>query len=142
MERINMPRVIVSGLAAGLVMNIIDMATAFTILMESGKANLTRLNLDPAKLDTAEGIIPWVIVDFLSGILLTFAYAAMRPRFGPGPRTALVSGFTLYAAVTIVLYGFLSMGLFTPDMFVLNAACALVAVLAGSLTGAALYKES
>ena len=137
----NMARVIGAGLAAGLVMNVIDTATGFTILMEGGKANLTRLNLDPEKMSTAAGIIPWVIVDFLSGILLTFTYAAMRARFGPGPKTALVSGFTLYATVTVVLYGFLSMGMFTPDFFLLSSGCALLAVLAGSLTGAALYKE-
>lgn len=141
MTRINMARVVVAGLAAGLVMNIIDFATGFTILAEGGKANLIRLNLDPALMETTAGIVPWVIVDFLFGILLTFTYAAMRPRFGPGPKTALVSGFTLYAAVTVVLYGFLSLGIFTPDFFVLSSVCAVVSTLAGSVTGAALYKE-
>ena len=141
MTRMNMARVIGGGLAAGFVMNVIDMATGFTILMDGGKANLTRLGLDPDSMDTMAGILPWVLADFLSGILLAFAYAAMRPRFGAGPLTALISGFTLYAAIAVVMYGFMSMGLFLPHFFLKSAFCALVSVMAGSLTGAALYKE-
>jgi len=137
----NMARVIGAGLAAGLVMNVIDTATGLTILLDAGKANLTRLGLDAESIDSMGGMMPWILVDFLSGILLTFAYAAMRPRFGAGPATALISGFTLYAAVTVVLYGFMSMGLFLPDFFLKGAFSALVSVMAGSLTGAALYKE-
>lgn len=141
MSRMNMPRVILGGLVGGFVMNVIDMITGLTILAEDGRANLARLGLDSTMLETAAGIMPWVIVDFLMGILLVFAYAAMRPRFGAGVRTALISGFTLYVTVTVVLYGFLTMGMFTPGLFVKSSLCALVAVLAGSVSGAALYKE-
>ena len=103
---------------------------------------VSRLHLDPAVLEpTVAGILPWVTVDFLMGIVLVFTYAAMRPRFGAGAKTAIIAGLTLYLAVTVVLSGFLAMGVFTHGMFVRSSACALVSVMAGSLAGCAVYKE-
>ena len=60
---------------------------------------------------------PWIVIDFLFGILIVWTYAAMRPRFGPGPKTALIAGITLYLAVTTVLYGFTSMGMMSIRAF-------------------------
>jgi hypothetical protein len=141
MSRINTGKVLVGGLVAGVVMNIIDMATNMFILMNDMKAELERLHLDVTIMDSAAGIVPWIVVDFLSGILLVFAYAAMRPRFGPGPKTAMIAGLTLYLGITIVLYGFTAMGLFTMSTFLKGSVCALVSTLAGALAGAAVYKE-
>lgn len=141
MTRINVGKVILGGLVAGIVMNIIDFATGYLILMNDMKATMERLHLNAASMDTMAGWIPWILVDMLSGLILVFAYAAMRPRFGPGVRTALVSSFTLYLAVTVVLYGFMSMGIFTPDVYVKSSLCALVSVLVSGVAGAALYTE-
>jgi hypothetical protein len=141
MTAINTGKVFVGGLVAGLVMNVIDMATNFTILKADMEAMVTRLHLDPTLMTSPTGIATWVVIDFVFGILLVFTYAAVRPRFGPGPKTAVVAGVTLYLAVTAVLYGFATMGVFTLDLFVKSSACALVSTLAGSLAGAAVYKE-
>ena len=141
MTGINTGKVLVGGLVGGLVMNVIDIATGYLILMNDMKAMLERLHLDASSLDSPASMIPWVIIDFISGILLVFAYAAMRPRFGPGPKTAFIAGLTMYLMITVVLSGFLSVGIFTTGVFVKSAACSLVSVLAASLTGAAVYKE-
>jgi hypothetical protein len=87
----NIPRIIVAGLAAGLVMNVGDFITGAFLMADEMRAMMSRLGLDAAAMETPEGIIPWVIVDFLYGILIVFTYAAIRPRFGPGPKTAILA---------------------------------------------------
>ena len=141
MSAINTGRVIGAGLLAGVVMNVVDVTTQYTILKDDMSGMIDQLHLDPALLTDWTKAMPWVVVDFLIGILLVLNYAGMRPRFGPGPKTALLAGFVLYGAVTAVLYGFMTMGVFTEGNFVRSAACAAVSVALGSLAGGWAYKE-
>lgn len=141
MGRINMTRVILGGLVAGIVANIIDAVTGMVFMKQDMLDMLQRLNLDTSAMDSMSGILPWVAVDLAYGFLIVLTYAGLRPRFGPGPMTALYAGFLLYAAVTITLYGFMSMGLFTADMFVKSAGFAVISTALASLAGAAVYTE-
>lgn len=139
MGRINIGRVAIGGIVAGIVANAFDFVIN-TYLMADGMAAMAqRLNLDQAAMQASTPV--WILVDVLWGILLVWTYAAMRPRFGPGPRTALVSGFAIFIAVTMIMVGFTAMGLFTRDMFIKGTFFSLVSTAAASLAGAALYKE-
>ena len=100
MSAINAPRVILGGLAAGLVMNVLDVTTGLTILADDMNANAQRLNLDPAVLNSTAAMVTWIVIDFLYGLLVVFTYAGFRPRFGPGPTTAIIAGVTIYAGIT------------------------------------------
>jgi hypothetical protein len=43
------------------------------------------------------GAVIFLIWGFLSGIALIWLYVAVRPRFGPGARTAALTGFAFWA---------------------------------------------
>jgi len=139
---INAPRVILGGLAAGLVMNVLDITTGLTILADDMNANAQRLNLDQAVLNSTATMVTWIVIDFLYGLLVVFTYAGFRPRFGPGPRTAIIAGVTIYAAITAILVGFLSVGMFMQGPFMKQAAIALVITIIASVVGGAIYKET
>lgn len=139
MSGINLARVLIGGIVAGVVANAGDYLVNQVILVEDGTQLAQRLNLDQAQV-AASGTT-WIVVNVLYGLLLVFAYAAMRPRFGPGPRTAVISALTLYLAVTVILVGFMAMGMFVQDAFMRSAALQLLVTLAASLAGAAVYKE-
>ena len=139
MSGINIGRVLIGGIVAGVVANAGDYLVNQVILVDDGTQLVQRLNLDQAQVQASS--TTWIIVDFIYGILLVFAYAAMRPRFGPGPRTAVISGLTLYLAITAVLAGFMSMGMFVEDAFLRSAGLQLVIALAASIAGAAVYRE-
>ena len=139
MGGINFARVLIGGIVAGVVANAGDFLIEQVILVEDGTQNAQRLNLDPVQVQASA--TTWIVGDFVYGILLVFAYAAMRPRFGPGPRTAVISAVTLYLPITVVLLGFMSMGMFVQDAFMRSAVLHLVVALAASLAGAAVYKE-
>jgi len=139
LSAINTGRVIGGGLLAGVVMNAMDFAGQM-LLKDDMSQMVDRLGLNPSVLEPVNAP-PWVAVDFVYGILLVLNYAAMRPRFGPGPKTALLAGFMLYGAVTVILYGFMTMGIFTEALFVKAAACTAVGTALASVAGAWAYRE-
>ena len=139
MSRISTGRVILGGLVAGVVANALNFVINAFLMTEEGADMAQRLNLSQAALDSS--VTVWIVVDFIWGLLLVFAYAAFRPRFGPGPKTAVLSGFTLWFAVCIMFAGLTSMGIFTVPGFIKYSALTLVSALAASLAGAAIYKE-
>lgn len=142
MASINTGRVIVGGLVGGLVANICDFTWNMTVLKDDMAAMSQKFGMDPAAAASMSAAVPWIVIDFVFGLLVVFAYAGMRPRFGAGPKTAIVAGLTLYLAVTAVLYGFTSMGMMPMDAFMRGSATSLVTVVLGSLAGCAVYKEA
>ena len=139
MSKINVGRVVLGGLVAGAVANALDFLINAYLMKEEGADMAQRLNLSEAALQSS--VMAWVVVDFIWGLLLVFAYAAFRPRFGPGPKTAAVSGFTLWFAVCIMFGGLMSMGIFTLPGFIKYSALTLVSALSASVAGAAIYRE-
>jgi hypothetical protein len=92
--------------------------------------------------DAARAWIPiFAASDFVWGIVLVFAYAAILPRFGPGPRTAVISGIMLWLVIVIFAVVLLALGLHTPQSFVKSSAFYLISALVSSVVGGALYKE-
>ena len=101
---------------------------------------IQRLNLKPDLVE--HSVITWTIVDFVYGLLLVFTYAAMRPRFGPGPRTATIAALSLWLGFTAIFAGLMSMGVYTEQAFIKNAALSVVSSVVPALVGAWLYKEN
>ena len=138
---INTGKVISGGLIAGLVFNVFDMLWNFTVLQADGVAMAARLNLNPAVVTDFSYQIPWVVIDFVLGLLTIFIYAGFRPRFGPGAKTAVIAGLTLWAALASIYCGLASMGILSEGMVIKASALAIVNVVVGSIAGAWAYKE-
>ena len=83
MGRINVSRLLIGGLAAGVVANALDYVINAYLMQAEGEDMMVRLNLSAEVVRSSA--TAWVIVDLIYGLLLVFVYAAMRPRFGPGP---------------------------------------------------------
>ena len=138
---INTGKIIVGGLLAGFVYNVFDILWTFTVLQADGLAMATRLNLNPAVVTDLSYQIPWIAIDFALGLLTIFIYAGFRPRFGPGPKTAVIAGFMPWVAITSIFCGFASMGVLTETMAIKASLLAIVNVVVGSIAGAWAYKE-
>jgi hypothetical protein len=139
MGRINVARLIIGGLAAGAVANALDFVINTYLMVNEGTEMMQRLNLRADMVESS--MTTWIAVDFIYGMVLVFAYVAMRPRFGPGPKTAVIAGMSFWVAFTAVFAGLTAMGIYTQQAFIKNAALAIVSTLAPVLVGAALYKE-
>ena len=139
---INSGKVVSGGLLAGLVMNVFDMLWNYTLLADDMKEMIDRMHLDPALMTDFSKAIPWIVIDFVLGVLTVWTYAAMRPRFGAGAKTAILAGMVPFVGITAVLYGFTAMGVFTMGMFVKSSCLAIVSMALGSVAGAWAYKEN
>lgn len=138
----NTGKVIVGGLVAGVVLNIGDFVINTMVLAADNAEFLKRLGLDPAAMESMSGMLPWMVIDFLFGLLVVWTYGAIRPRFGPGVSTAIVAGLIPFLGVTLVLAGFTSMGVFTTGMFIKGTVASLVNTSVGSVAGAWVYTEA
>lgn len=137
MGKINVGKVIVGGLVAGAVMNALDFVINTYVLQDMMAATMTARNIDPA----AVNIPTMVVLDFAMGLLLVFTYAAIRTRFGPGPKTALVAGILLSLITSTLAAYFVGMGFFGWHEFALNASLSTVNMCVAALVGCALYNE-
>lgn len=139
MTGINMARVLVGGVVAGLVINIGEFILNMFVLQAEMDAMIARLNLPPFG---GQQIGIFTALVFALGIGLIWLYAAIRPRFGAGVGTALCAGSAvwffayLYPTVASVVMGIIPAGTAT-----IALVWGLVEVLAGAALGAWLYQE-
>ena len=77
----------------------------------------------------------------LLGILLVWTYAAMRPRFGPGMRTATYVAVLFWILAGIFLSGYLHMGMMSSGLWWTFAFIGLVNFWVSAWVGARLYSE-
>src|SRR5258705_11459690 len=93
MGKINMQKVLVGGLIAGVVLNVVDSVLFGVVLKDQMAAAMTSINR-PAMTNAQ---IPWfVFLDFVAGVFLVWLYAAIRPRYGAGPATAAKAGIAAW----------------------------------------------
>jgi hypothetical protein len=89
-------------------------------------------------------IIGFNILGFAYGIFAVWLYAAIRPRYGAGPKTAVCAGLAVWVAgVLLPNVTFMGVaGLFPSNLTVMTTGAGIVEWVAAALAGAALYKES
>ncbi|HEX9564430.1 MAG TPA: hypothetical protein VF981_10685 [Gemmatimonadaceae bacterium] len=142
MSGINMGKVFVGGLVAAVVFFVIDGLTYGVVMKDAFDANTVRLGLDPAAMTGAASVVAWVVMELIWGVLVVWTYAAIRPRLGPGPKTAAMAGLIPYIAVLSVMSQQTLGGMMPVNLFWQGAVFALVSIMAGSIAGAWVYKEA
>ena len=139
---INTSKVIVGGLIGGVVANAIDLAINGFILADMQKAAMDALNptlsanaMQPSKIPV------FIVLDFIWIIVNVWIYAAIRPRFGPGARTAAYAGIASWAVGATTIAFFTATGMFSWGFFAIGAICALINSVVSTIVGAKFYTE-
>lgn len=138
---INTSKVLVGGLAAGLVMNIIGFVGNGMLLGPRMQAEMQAAAPTLTMPMSAANIFYGVATQFIVGIILVWLYASMRPRFGPGYGTAVKGAIVIWLLGDLFYQDWVHVGLMRPSTFVMAALVALVSLLAGSWVGGKLYSE-
>ena len=141
MGKINVGKVIVGGLLAGVVMNAFDFLTYGVIFKNEMQGLTDRLHLDAGAMESASVMATFIVCDLLIGLLLVWWYAAIRTRFGPGPKTAIFAALGVFLTIEIATYGMVAMGIYSQMFFFKASAIYLVTVNVASVVGAWAYKE-
>lgn len=139
MRSINMKRVLLGGLLAGLIINIGESILNIPLMGAQLEAATTALGLEPVG-GAAIGIMMTAV--FFLGIAGVWLYAAMRPRFGAGPRTALLAGLAVwFFAALYPSIGFIAMGLFPTSLVLVGIAWTFVEMPLAVMAGSWVYRE-
>jgi hypothetical protein len=139
---INTSRVIVGGLAGGVVMNVVDFVSNNYILAGPMHDSMQKLNPTlVASPPAGATIAAFVIIDFIWMFVAIWLYAAARPRFGAGPRTASYVAIAAWILGSCVAGFFCLSGFFPASLYWESAAMELVSGLIATNVGAMLYAE-
>jgi hypothetical protein len=137
---INISRVILGGLVAGVVLNIGETIFNAVLFAEANEAAMKALNLQPIG---GRAVAWFVISGFMFSIAMIWLYAAIRPRLGAGPKTAVCAGLTAWAfGYLFPGIGFLAMGLFPSNLMVYGLVWSMFEVSIAAVAGAYFYRES
>ena len=139
MGNINLGRVVLGGLVAGLVMNIGEYLLNGKVLASQMATFMTEHNFKEA----ANFIPIAVALTFVLGIVIVLGYACIRPRFGPGVKTAIIAG--LFAWFGVYFYSGIINGVLAGipmNTMLMVMVWGLVEFSVAAVAGAWLYKEA
>lgn len=140
MSKINLGRVLLGGLLAGLVLNIGEILLNDVVFGAQMKAEFERMRLpEPGP----SFIVVAVLLTFLLGILMVWLYALIRPRLNPGPLTAVIAGVIMWFGICV--YSGVITGLvlqFPVNAMTIGIIWCLVEYVIAAVAGAWVYKEA
>jgi len=138
---LNTKKVVAGGLVSGVVIIVIDFIVNF-MLGARMKAEADAFKPGVAdQMMQGSAIASSVIMDLVLGIALVWTYAAIRPRFGPGPRTASFAAILFWLLGLIFNAGYRQMGMMSAGLWWTFAIIWLVSFLIAGQAGAAIYSE-
>jgi hypothetical protein len=136
MGRINWKRVILGGIVAAVVVNVLEGVLGF-LMQSEWKAAMK--NMKPPGGAVMASHLLW---SFVIGIATIWLYAAIRPRYGPGAATALRAGFVVWLFVHATFsLAVGAMDLLPQKIMLISAAWSLPVTLVATLAGAWVYRE-
>ncbi len=141
MGKINWGRVLVGGLLAGVVMNILGwgiwylyLRTVWTSAMQEAGRPIQ---------ETGGFVVFWTVWYVVLGITAVWLYAAIRPRFGPGPKTAAIAGFAYWLVAGLIpAIAWSSLMKLSARLLVTDQVTYLVILVVATVAGAWAYKEA
>lgn len=137
---VNLARVFLGGLVAGVVLNIGEVLFNTVLFAEQMDEVFRRLNVPPP---AGSFIAVAVILTFALGILIVWLYALIRPRCGPGPKTAICAALIVWFCACVycgILYGLLLR--MPTNLVVIGIVWCLIEYSLAAIAGAWLYREN
>lgn len=140
MGKINIGRWVLGGIVAGIVGDVIE--SLVEGLWLGPQWNGAMKVLGKPGLTTGQ-IVEYNLVGLVIGLTAVWIYAAIRPRFGAGAKTAVYAALATWVLASLVANTyFMVIPYMYPHHLALYATIAdFVAVVVGTVAGAAVYKE-
>lgn len=145
MGKIAWGRVLLGGVVAGIVFNVFEFVLHGVILGRAWESAMMALGKTKEQMEAAQASSMTLLVlwAFLATFFGTWLYAAIRPRYGAGPKTGFAAGLWTWFALSF-LSGLVSIAfsLYPTSLMFTAMAGELVGLVACVLIGAWLYKEA
>lgn len=128
---ISTSKVIVGGLIGGVVATVIASAVNRFVLSGMQSAGTT----------AGSTIAIGVILGFIWTIANVWIYAAIRPRFGPGPKTAAYAGIASWVITMTIVGNFATLGIVSWSFYCASGVSSLINSVVSTMVGAKFYSE-
>jgi len=139
MGKINLGRVILGGIVAGIIIDAFENVLNGWLLAGQWASVMASINRAPVG---TNAILVFNLMGLVLGIAAVWTYAAMRPRFGEGPGTAFI------AALLIWVVGYLLsdagpalVGIYPLLLTATMVGVGLIEIVVATEVGAWLYRE-
>lgn len=140
MAHTNHSRIILGGLLAGVVINVIEYIANGVLMRDAWTSAMQAMGKSEGF--TTGAMVMFAGCGFLLGIASVWLYAAIRTRYGAGPNTAIRAGLAAWAIGSFIpSLASYPMGSFPTSLLVISTIVALVEIILGTMAGAQLYKE-
>jgi hypothetical protein len=141
MGKINVGRLILGGIVAGIVGDVLDYPVDGIWLAPMWKGQLAAWGLGPF---TGGQLAFFMTLGILVGLVSIWIYAGIRPRFGPGVKTAIYAGIAVWVISTLIPNFALMWAthFFSGHLTGYTSLGGLFEVVIGTIAGAAVYKEA
>lgn len=141
MGKISTSRVILGGIVAGIITDILGFLVDGLWLAPRWNAGMRALGHGPF---APNQMIGFNLLGIAGGLVAIWIYAAIRPRFGPGLATAIKAGVAVWVLGTLLPNtGFMYLAqLFGRRLTLYTTAAALIEVVVGTIAGAIIYREA
>jgi hypothetical protein len=140
--KINIARVLIGGAVSGIIL------FAFAALVNGNIYKSQWMDwqqsmgnrIHPPVMEVS--MVLWLILNLLLGFLGVILYASIRPRYGAGPKTALLTGLLLWlASQAPALLDRKALGILPESIVNGQFGSTLIAMLIAVFVGAWIYKE-
>jgi hypothetical protein len=135
MGKINWIRVLLGGFIAGVVWHLLS-AAMLTIMGGDFLAAIEGVRQQGA----VNGAV-FYSLDIAMGLWAVWLYAAIRPRFGPGIRTAVLTGIAWWLIKSLQSAKWVAVGFISPRVIVAPLVVTLFAIIVATLAGTWPYEE-
>jgi hypothetical protein len=140
MGKMNVPKIILGGVVAGILCFIGD-GVVHGVLLKERWAQIMA-NLGRTSTEEPSHMVYYAVYDLAKALIGVWLYAAIRPRFGPGPRTATIAAVVTWALVIpIALLGLIPSAFFGRRFALLWSIDGLVVMVIAIVIGAWFYRE-
>ncbi len=140
---IRLNRLLLGGLAAGIVGNVIGFI-GFGLLL-GPRMQAEAAAIAPALQARSMGgaaVATNIAAQFLTGLLLVWLYAAMLPRFGAGLKTAAYAALVVWLCGLMFRVDWLLFGMMSAGIYTLAAGLALFQVMVSAWVGSRFYRDN
>jgi hypothetical protein len=141
MSKISVGRLILGGIVAGIVANLLDYLVDGVLLGPMWNHQLETWGRGPF---SGSQILWFQLFGIIIGLVAIWIYVGIRPRFGPGVKTAIYAGIAVWI-IAILVPNFALMWVphfFSGHLTLYTSIGGLFESVIGTIAGAALYKEA
>ena len=137
MREFNWARVFVCGLVAGSVWTLLSV----TLLAFAGGDFLATVRDDHQRTPSGGLHMFLLFSNLAAGVWATWLYTAIRPRYGPGPKTAVWAGLAWWVIVSMQSAKWVALLSIPPAAVLIPLAATLPSIIVATLAGAWFYEK-